>query len=366
MLGVVDYGSSSEGSDVEMEDNLQKPAKAGGLNLPPVVAKPKIKKKIFVGEDSELPEKQDWEKKVAEQMQKDKKFVQKTVSEKSKKKIILAFGNDLKAKSADNDSDDEDLPVASHKNRTKFSSELLNLLPQPKNPIKKAAPAQKAASVLLPSSIMNKKPTKRPLEAVPAATRTEAVEGYSDSDNDGESDDFFGLNSKVELPTTSCIAVDEPSAPRARVYIDEVAPGPSLPLPKSIGDYQSIADIEAKLLGQRNISDQEAQALIYNKELAPWGATDRNAREAVLNIVDVSVDEALGPNVRETLLRNLDQKNAVAAPLPVVKAPGERMAKSKHQITHLAKVAVARESQLQQQWADSKAQKRQTRQKYGF
>lgn len=52
--------------------------------------------------------------------------------------------------------------------------------------------------------------------------------------------------------------------------------------------------------------------------------------------------------------------------MPEVKTTGDRLSKQKHQITHLAKLAVARESQLQEKWADSKAKKRATANKYGF
>ncbi|CAD5218737.1 unnamed protein product [Bursaphelenchus okinawaensis] len=363
MLGVVDYGSSSEGSD--METNEDKPLRKGVLNLPPVVPKPKIKKKIVVGEDRVVQEKRDWEKKMAEQMDKDKEFVRKTVNENTKKKIVLPFAKVPNGSKAE--SDDEDVATKPKLPKPSFKSELLKILPQPKNPVKKAAPSSKAASVMLPSSITRKKPEKRPLEQEVLPVRTDIVEGYSDSDNEEDAEDFFGFNSKqAEVPSVPIVEEEQLSAPKARVYIDEQAPGPSFPAPDAETDYSMNADLEEKLLGRRNITDEEAQALIYQKELAPWGATDRGAREAVLNIVDVSVDQTLGPNVRETLLRNLDQKNAVATPLPQVKDSGDRMAKSKHQITHLAKVAVARETQLQQQWADSKAQKRQTRQKYGF
>lgn len=115
---------------------------------------------------------------------------------------------------------------------------------------------------------------------------------------------------------------------------------------------------------------QRAQKLIYDKELAPWGASDSVAREAILNIKEINVDKELGPNVRETLLRNLNNKamaQASAVSLASIKkGPNDRLAKQKHQITHLAQLAVAREEQLQEQWAESKSKRMSTAKRYGF
>lgn len=59
------------------------------------------------------------------------------------------------------------------------------------------------------------------------------------------------------------------------------------------------------------------------------------------------------------------QASAVSLP-SVKKDPQNKLAKQKHQITHLAALAVAREEQLQEQWADSKAKRVSTAKRYGF
>ncbi|KIH57291.1 hypothetical protein ANCDUO_12520 [Ancylostoma duodenale] len=83
----------------------------------------------------------------------------------------------------------------------------------------------------------------------------------------------------------------------------------------------------------------------------------------------VITDEALGPDVRATLLKNLHTtaraKDAMA-PLPKAKTSADATSRRKHQITYLANLAVAREEALQQQWAESKQMRRIGRQKYGF
>lgn len=78
----------------------------------------------------------------------------------------------------------------------------------------------------------------------------------------------------------------------------------------------------------------------------------------------------LGPNVRETLLKNLNNKamaHASALSLPSVKkGPQDKLAKQKHQITHLAQLAIAREEELREKWADDKHKRVSTAKKYGF
>ncbi|VDM55210.1 unnamed protein product [Angiostrongylus costaricensis] len=104
-------------------------------------------------------------------------------------------------------------------------------------------------------------------------------------------------------------------------------------------------------------------------EVGPMGSDHRSFNSIAADIVDIRVDDALGPDVRSTLLKNLHSaaraKDAMA-PLPKSKNPTDATSRRKHQITYLANLAVAREEALQQQWAESKHMKRMGRQKYGF
>jgi hypothetical protein len=51
--------------------------------------------------------------------------------------------------------------------------------------------------------------------------------------------------------------------------------------------------------------------MIYEKEMVPFGLSTVHANDAVSGIIDVSVDAALGPNVHQNLLRNLNNKQMV-------------------------------------------------------
>lgn len=118
------------------------------------------------------------------------------------------------------------------------------------------------------------------------------------------------------------------------------------------------------------ITDEDARKLIMKHEMGPMGTMDlRTLNSAAADIVDIRVDDALGPDVKATLLKNLHvaarAKDAMA-PLPKSKNPADVTSKRKHQITYLANLAVAREEALQQQWAESKQMRRMGRQKYGF
>jgi len=116
----------------------------------------------------------------------------------------------------------------------------------------------------------------------------------------------------------------------------------------------------------KTIDDQRAQKLIYEKELAPWGRSQNIARDAIMNIREVSVDEMIGPDVRQTLLRNLNHKMSTSSASKAKKTPQDRLAKQKHQITHLAQVALAQEEKMKNKWADDKAIRTSAAKRYGF
>lgn len=114
----------------------------------------------------------------------------------------------------------------------------------------------KAASVMLPSSIINKKTQKRPAEPESTVCTGPQVVEREESESDGESDDFFGFKSSAAGPSAAAPAeMDVLPAPAARIYDDEVAPGPSRP-PPTAEEAMSQAELEARLLGKKNITNQ--------------------------------------------------------------------------------------------------------------
>ncbi|KAL3122389.1 hypothetical protein niasHT_000965 [Heterodera trifolii] len=187
----------------------------------------------------------------------------------------------------------------------------------------------------------------------------------TDGEKDSRAKDFFGLLSTS--PVEKRAKMDDQFDAEPQLFIEDVEPGPSRPPNHQI---VGMGRAEGTIKNVRAISDEQAHRLIYERELAPFGANPMIAQDAVSQMLDVSVDNALGPNVRENLLKNLSGKQLAQlplAPLPKMKkSDSDKLAKRKHQITHLATVAVSREEQLKDKWADSKQTKKMSRQKYGF
>ncbi|KAI6190722.1 hypothetical protein M3Y97_00149400 [Aphelenchoides bicaudatus] len=336
MNGLVDYGSDSSEEELEQtESPIEQKISSRGSSFLNFLPKPKNKpirakaSSVFLGQTS-----------------------------------INPIGNGPENR-FDSDEDDEDKSVKP-KVRTapepnSFDSSLLKLLPQPSNKAVKTTPS----SLLLPSTVTSKQPVKRPAEEMQAKEHKKQEDEFDEKDD--ESTDFFGFNSAdVEVPTINIKPMPTYTAPQAQIHEDAPMPGPSRPVPSS---YEEDEDEEpAKKI--KRINDEKAHKLIYNAEVKPWGLNDSVAREAVMNIREVNVDKELGPNVRETLLRNLNNKamaqsSSLALP-SVKKGPQDKMAKQKHQISYLAAQAVAREEQLQEQWADNKQKRMSTAKRYGF
>ncbi|KAI1726646.1 mitotic checkpoint regulator, MAD2B-interacting domain-containing protein [Ditylenchus destructor] len=273
---------------------------------------------------------------------------------------------------------DEDRP-------TKTKCGLLSLLPKPKR--QTAPPKQKtepliniergtpATSKLNATSIQLRPPQVKPSTsqiAAPAKKPIQSLVNYGSSGSDSEeaeqSDsetDFFGIKAAKQQKL-------DIEAPASYEVLQDVEFGPAPPPNRTNNfDYPIIDDQDnVQPTSSRVISDETAQRLIYEKELAPFGISSITAREAVDNIIDVSVDKALGPNIQGNILKSMNTKvvaQIAVGPLPKVKRdPKDKMAKRKHQITHLAGLAVAREEQLQEKWAENRMKKKQSSQKYGF
>ena len=89
-----------------------------------------------------------------------------------------------------------------------------------------------------------------------------------------------------------------------------------------------------------------------------------NAGHAV-NIVDFRADEHIG-NGRANVMRSLtDQSSTPSRPVQV-KGKVNKLARQKGQITYLAAQAVARETELQNEWAKNRQTRQMASKKYGF
>ncbi|KAJ1361430.1 hypothetical protein KIN20_020676 [Parelaphostrongylus tenuis] len=177
--------------------------------------------------------------------------------------------------------------------------------------------------------------------------------------------DFFGLSSSPEpkIPKVG----DVPALVRG--LADIAGPSQGEKYEENLCNYPEVLPSLDDVSSQGVITDEEARRLIMQHEAGPTGSDHRSFNTIAADIVDIRVDDALGPDVRSTLLKNLHNaaraKDAMA-PLPKAKNATDATSRRKHQITYLANLAVAREEALQQQWAENKQMRRMGRQKYGF
>ncbi|PAV90332.1 hypothetical protein WR25_25160 [Diploscapter pachys] len=403
MNSLVDYGS---GSDSESDEELQKqPIKAEAGKQPKQVANDNSQlglddeemedyewgetdtqrdKGGRQAEDAleEIVKPKEWERKLAEKTR--KKLKKKAKKERKEKKaaevktvsaggitkpkpraVISAFGALGKIASKDG----QVLPSASS------SSGFLSFLPPPKSKSKSVkgglivppSVAKKAASNTAVAASTINKPNKPTISAVPLPSK----EGDDSDDEEGDSEDFFGLSKSNDLPNLGHYQI--PTMPLDGRF-EEV--GPSRPAqaevhPSQMYNNAQLAEYAGPSTGKVKglITDEEAHRLIMQHAHDIGEGEGRSYNEMVQDLVEVNVRDALGPNVKANLLKNLTHKalaESKAAPLPAVQATADPNARRKHQITYLAKMAVDHDAALQEKWADAKNNKRMARQKYGF
>ncbi|ETN80685.1 hypothetical protein NECAME_09007 [Necator americanus] len=423
MMGLVDYGSDS-GSEadeapedvgtsavVSSSKSAPLPSTSNGqddsyfaaddvfegssaLNLPSVIESTSTTL-VTEGELEDIVKPKEWELKMAEKerRRKEKKAKKKEKKRKDKetpsteslpnvrektprgKAKIAAFGAlNAIVDGVDNESDEEQTAKPSNLPSKPKGCGLLAMLPTPKGGARKSGlggAGVKGTGILLPPSLRNKsKATPTVLKVVNETTATKRpAAGSDDSDDDDLPTDFFGLSS-----------APEPKVPKVGdipALVNGVADvmGPSrLQIQEDIDDGYGYPEVEPSSSDMAPpegvITDEEAHRLIMKYEINPMGLDHQRSYNSVAaEIVDIRVDDALGPDVRANILKNLHttaRAKDATAPLPKSKNPADATSRRKHQITYLANLAVAREEALQQQWAESKQMRRIGRQKYGF
>ncbi|VDP05952.1 unnamed protein product, partial [Soboliphyme baturini] len=283
---------------------------------------------------------------------------------------------------------DEEPDVVRPSTSSAFSSQLLSLLPEPKSDVK-----QKSNSLLLPSVSGKKRVKSTPVERsdlpysterLPAANSSKVnLEGEQDSEPEEDGlpyvcANFFSIDShstgsvREEAPLPSLVKVVGPeSIPIAPVEFPVAMDDANVyeVPPEACSSHDSMAE-SFPGAGQKvgkTISIEQARKLIKKHETDPF--TGRTVPDD-LQIIDVNVDTQL-EGVRENLLRNLTGPKAPDAMLNAAKKEDTKVnpggvAKRKHQITYLAFLAKEREEQLQNQWAQNRHTRKQSRMKYGF
>ncbi|KAK0427891.1 hypothetical protein QR680_010479 [Steinernema hermaphroditum] len=249
--------------------------------------------------------------------------------------------------------------IPGHGNSSSLSG-LLSVLPAPKKSVKgKASNSQMFDFTMRPRTVPKKAEVVQPSNLPPTTTSIH-TEQESDSDDELPSD-FFGLSADPKRAKLDASASAE-AATDFKIKEEEPERASS-----------SGTSSRTRPANARDITDEKAFDLIYRNEMQPWGVSDRNAAEAVGNMVEVNMNARNEDiDVRATLLRNLNNRGVaeMAATItstgPKPKATRDVNSKRKHQITYLAELAVARDEQLREQWSQNRQTKRLTKQKYGF
>ncbi|CAJ0587895.1 unnamed protein product, partial [Mesorhabditis spiculigera] len=285
-----------------------------------------------------------------------------------KKAQIQLFGGLKSVVAPASDSEDEERPGPSALSQPGAKG-LLGMLPAPK--VAAAKPLTGKSNLLLPASL-RKAPAPKPVAPVvkPLAPPVRAPIRKADSDSEDEDDgaDFFGLRSEP-APKVARLEEEFQTIPIMPTDGQQDFLGPARPAegevlhPSEMYNMANFAS-EGRVLGK--ISDQEAHRMIQMREPQFSGM---GIPEIVNNIQEFSVNQALGPDVHSSLMRNLTKATLQSASkINVPKSVGVRdvTAKRKNQITHLAQLAVAREDALQEERSQAKHNKRMAKQKYGF
>uniref|UniRef100_A0A8R1HYE9 Proline-rich protein PRCC n=1 Tax=Caenorhabditis japonica TaxID=281687 RepID=A0A8R1HYE9_CAEJA len=316
------------------------------------------------------------EKKLAKKAKKSEKIAKVAggIQKKEKTKIVISALGSLSGiaegrKSSDESDDEEKEDTGVEKQ--KMGNGFLASLPAPKGRNNRSDAPVSFAKSLIPSSVAKSAPPIS--KPVPAPK----VMNYSDDDDDDdEPTDFFGFSSAPAVPKET-----SSDSPFMAINSSMDVVGPSRPTEDDDMDvsqmYPNVEDEEEEQTTSssttdgwlhRKISDEQAHKLLmkFSHDIGP--EERRSINEMASSIVDVNVDAALGPDVKQNILKNLGHRafvESTKAPMPTVQTQGQ-MSRRKHQITYLASQAVAREEQLKDQWADQKQNKRMARQKYGF
>ncbi|CAG9539066.1 unnamed protein product [Cercopithifilaria johnstoni] len=293
----------------------------------------------------------------------------------AKKMVVIQAFSGLKGLVGDGKQRESDMQP-SHSMAASSSTNLLAVLPEPKNASKIARKSNLFMSNRKHSTGNAKMPGIPTVGEI--SKETKFAEEFDDaSDEDHDSTDFFGLKAVDDPPVVSNITTVSNISRNKKLEQAELTD--DVKVENNIPAFVSHPEVTAECYDTSTsttlpgaIDDNQALCMIYSQDVAHLGGTVSNAAKAVENMVDVSVDKVLGPNVHATLLKSLHNKSLAEATLshlaniPKSKDTVNMLARRKHQITYLASIAVAREEQLAEQWSVNRHNKRTSARKYGF
>jgi len=248
---------------------------------------------------------------------------------------------------------------------------------------------------LIPQSI-NRTVIKKPVSQAKSSTLTlKSLSSYNsdseedDDDNKESSMDFFSLSTPTKIPDDQLLPMssidmsditastsstssstlqdesnpEEPESDSNKILLNNIMDIPKeeiiLKNKAEVGPKLPVPEQEYHLDSEGNVAFDD-KAIEY---LCGRRGVKRKNELSNVDIVEISGDD-IKPDEREWLIKALTEEQ-VHRPLSVNSGPGGQ-SKKKHQITYLAHQAKAMELELKNQWAQNKANRQQTRSKYGF
>lgn len=252
-----------------------------------------------------------------------------------------SFSLDL-AESEEEDEEEEERRKIRRLQKSINGSELISILPKPKNSFAPAAAAAtKSVTSLIPNSLINRFKVQDAVTK-PSTSKSEvSVSNYSFGE-DEESSDEDGPSITPQFdqwaPSTSSGVT---AASESFAFV-----GPAKPPVKD-------ADDEAVYLDPN-------EDVTYKKYIA-----SKFGEESTENIKFVDIDIGKQVSENKEWLKNISQEKPVDE--ENIKGPAPTSAaRRKHQITYLAFEAQKREVELKNQWAANRATRTQSKAKYGF
>lgn len=280
---------------------------------------------------------------------------------------------------ADEDEDEEE--QMHERKKLKPSSTgtgLISLLPEPKQVYVKEAKRSLVPHILTKRPV----PTQKPPKTKPVTEDiTHVDENYSDEDEDtAQSPDFFSLSeSPSHISTTNKFS-------EKIVNVLEVEPTSRIPpVTQIVTEHKNVPEEPAAFSKSTLNNPQQYPAVQMQEVFQPPQSSEisleshcaideeamlrlagkRRGKGEVINIIDVSADDALLTR-DEWMTKALSEEKPTQGFSKKREGLPTQKQKQKHQITYLAHQAKERELELKNNWAQNRMTKMQTQAKYGF
>lgn len=377
-MPLVDYGSSDEESDEEVQNNEVKLNKtsicensesvnnvnnstssniSSNSNESLFSALPKPRNNLSLIMDDSLLSSLAFNKKVV--VNKNKK------SEKEVVQISVPSISDF--------NDDDDKPQSKKPKLISKNAGLLSVLPPPKN----------VNNNLIPKSISQVKKSQSDNSRVINKFLKKPKLSDNDKNNGGDDDDddetlsgnsFFGSSlsessNNVEMISDKSLNNETPTNYMIENQFETQENVFSSPLPSADTYYpQNVEEDPNSFVPSAEDNEEsipENELGLDEKALQILCGGKKKRQQIPMNIIDLSGEQIM-PDSKEWLLKQLLEEKKVRNHSHKKGQGPSTQQRRKHQITYLAYQAKAQELELQNQWANNRMSRRQTQSKYGF